>query len=69
MLLRLEIQIDWISQKKQLSLGGPHIDPQPMPLPVARKIEIVLCRIPRYRGGIAKRSYLPVTYDFRMRSL
>src|ERR1700723_204140 len=38
MFLRLEIQIDWISQNEQLSLGGAYIDPQPMPLAVAGKI-------------------------------
>ena len=69
MFLRLEIQIDWISQNEQLSLGGAYIDPQPMPLAVAGKIEIALCLIPGYRRLIAERSYLPVPYDLRMRSL
>ena len=67
--LRLEIHIDWISQDKQLSLGGADIDPQPMPLAVAREIEIALCLIAGYRGCVAERGYLPVPYNFRMRSL
>jgi hypothetical protein len=36
---RLKIQINWISQDQQASIGRSNIDPQPVPLAIAGVVE------------------------------